>query len=78
MSDIEASVKKVVAAQLDVEESTITAESRFIDGFGADSLDSVELVMSIEDETGVEIPDDVAESIITVGDAIEHLKKASS
>ncbi len=79
MSDIEERVKKIVAKNLDVENSRITPEASFVEDFGADSLDQVELVMAFEEEFDVQIPDDVAEKIRTVADAVkfisEHIKK---
>lgn len=74
MSDIEARVKKIVAKHLDIEEGKITATSSFTDDLGADSLDQVELVMTFEEEFGVEIPDDVAEKIVTVEDAVKYIE----
>ena len=73
--DIEAKVKEIIVQQLGVDEQKVTAEASFVDDLGADSLDTVELVMAFEEEFDVEIPDEVAEKIQTVGDAIEHLKK---
>ncbi|OPY69143.1 MAG: Acyl carrier protein [Syntrophorhabdaceae bacterium PtaU1.Bin034] len=71
-------VKKMIVEQLGVNESEVVPEAKFIDDLGADSLDIVELVMALEDEYGIEIPDEDAEKIETVGDAIryieEHLK----
>jgi acyl carrier protein len=78
MSDIEQRVKKIVAEQLGVAEADIKIESSFVDDLGADSLDTVELVMAFEEEFGVEIPDDQAETIVTVGDAVKFLEKASA
>ncbi|MBC7814857.1 MAG: acyl carrier protein [Burkholderiales bacterium] len=72
MSDIEQRVKKVVAQQLGVSEADLKTESSFVDDLGADSLDTVELVMALEDEFEVEIPDDEAEKITTVQKAIDY------
>ncbi len=74
MSDIEERVKKIVAEHLDVEESKITTTASFTDDLGADSLDQVELVMAFEEEFGCEIPDDAAEKIATVEDAIKYIE----
>jgi acyl carrier protein len=73
MSDVADRVKKIVVEHLGVEESKVTEEASFIDDLGADSLDIVELVMAFEEEFGVEIPDDAAEKITTVRDAIEYI-----
>ncbi len=75
--NIEARVKEIVAEHLDVEEAKVNADASFIDDLGADSLDTVELVMAFEEEFGVEIPDDAAETILTVGDAVRFLEKNS-
>ena len=75
MSDIESRVKKIIAEQLGVPESDVTNEKAFVADLGADSLDTVELVMAFEEEFGVEIPDDAAETIVTVGDAVRFLEK---
>lgn len=72
MSDIEARVKRIVADQLGVEESQVTNEKSFVADLGADSLDNVELVMALEDEFGIEIPDEDAEKITTVQQAIDY------
>ena len=77
MSDVESRVKKIVIDHLGIEESKVTKESKFIDDLGADSLDTVELVMAFEEEFGIEIPDDAAETILTVNDAIEFINKKS-
>ena len=70
-------VKKIIVDQLGVEEETVTPEASFVDDLGADSLDTVELVMAFEEEFGIEIPDDVAEKIVTVKDAIGFIDKKS-
>ena len=72
--DVGATVKKIVADHLGVDEQKVTEEASFIDDLGADSLDTVELVMAFEEAFDVEIPDDKAETILTVGDAISHLE----
>ena len=68
-------VKSVIADQLGVDEDTITMESSFVDDLGADSLDIVELIMGLESEFDLEIPDDQAEKISTVGDAVNYIKE---
>ncbi len=75
MSTIEERVKKVVEDQLSVNQDQITPEASFIDDLGADSLDTVELVMALEEEFGVEIPDEEAEKITKVGEAIDYVKE---
>ena len=74
-TNIEAKVKSIIADQLGVGEDEIKAESSFIEDLGADSLDIVELVMAFEEEFGVEIPDDAAEKINTVGDANKYIEE---
>ena len=74
MSDIEQRVKKIVAEQLGVVEDEIKLESSFVDDLGADSLDTVELVMALEDEFEIEIPDEQAEKITTVQQAVDYAK----
>ena len=71
--DVSSKVKKIVADHLGIDEAKVTEESSFIDDLGADSLDTVELVMAFEEAFDVEIPDEKAETILTVGDAISHL-----
>jgi acyl carrier protein len=75
MSDIADRVKKIVVEHLNVEADKVSENASFIDDLGADSLDTVELVMAFEEEFNVEIPDDAAESIVTVGDAIKFIKE---
>jgi len=76
--DISNKVKKMVANHLGVEELKVTDEANFIDDLGADSLDTVELVMAFEEEFGAEISDSEAEKILTVGDAIKFIESKSS
>ena len=71
-------VKSIIVEQLGVDEEEVTADASFVDDLGADSLDTVELVMAFEEEFGIEIPDDAAESIVTVGDAVKFIEKAQS
>lgn len=78
MSTIAERVKKIVIEQLQVEASQVTEDANFVDDLGADSLDTVELVMALEEEFGMEIPDDAAEKIQTVRQAIEYIEKHSS
>ena len=73
MDNIEQRVKKIVAEQLGVNEGEIKTESSFVDDLGADSLDTVELVMALEEEFGTEIPDEDAEKITTVQQAIDYV-----
>jgi acyl carrier protein len=77
MSDIAERVKKIVVEHLGVEEDKVAEKASFIDDLGADSLDTVELVMAFEEEFGIEIPDDAAETIQTFGDAVSFITKAS-
>jgi acyl carrier protein len=74
MSDTAERVKKIVVEHLGVESEKVTEDASFIDDLGADSLDIVELVMAFEEEFGVEIPDDAAEKITTVNDAIKYIE----
>ncbi len=80
MSDIAERVKKIVVEHLGVDAAKVTDNASFIDDLGADSLDTVELVMAFEEEFGVEIPDDAAEKIVTVKDAVDYInqKKAAA
>ena len=73
MSNIEERVKKIVAEQLGVKEEEVTLEKSFVDDLGADSLDTVELVMALEEEFETEIPDEQAEKITTVQEAIDYI-----
>ncbi|MGZ8999341.1 MAG: acyl carrier protein [Allosphingosinicella sp.] len=75
MSETADRVKKIVVEHLGVEGDKVTEEASFIDDLGADSLDIVELVMAFEEEFGVEIPDDAAEKITTVKDAIDYIEQ---
>jgi acyl carrier protein len=78
MSDTSERVKKIVVEHLGVDEAKVTDDASFVDDLGADSLDTVELVMAFEEEFGVEIPDDAAEKIITVKDAVNYIKEHAS
>ena len=71
---VDAKVKKIIAEQLGVEEEEVTSEASFIDDLGADSLDTVELIMAFEEEFGIEIPEEDAEKIATVQNAIDYIK----
>ena len=75
MASIEERVKKIIAEQLGIEEAKVVPEASFVDDLGADSLDTVELVMALEEEFNAEIPDEDAEKIGTVGDAVKYLKE---
>jgi len=75
MSDVADRVKKIVVEHLGVEEDKVTESASFIDDLGADSLDTVELVMAFEEEFGIEIPDEDAENIMTVGAAVDYVEK---
>ena len=77
MSDVNDRVKKIVVEHLGVDESKVTENASFIDDLGADSLDTVELVMAFEEEFGCEIPDDAAEKIVTVKDAVNFIESHS-
>ena len=78
MSDIATRVKKIVVEHLGVDEDKVSEAASFIDDLGADSLDTVELVMAFEEEFSVEIPDDAAEKIQTVGDAVKFITENSA
>ena len=75
MSSTDERVMKIVAEQLGVSEGEIKPESSFVEDLGADSLDTVELVMAFEEEFGAEIPDEQAEKLLTVGDVINYIKE---
>ncbi len=75
MSDIAQRVKKIVVEQLGVDEDKAVLEASFIDDLGADSLDTVELVMAFEEEFNIEIPDDAAEKILTLNDAVSYIEQ---
>ncbi|MFH1201910.1 MAG: acyl carrier protein [Candidatus Omnitrophota bacterium] len=70
-------VKSIIAEQLGVKEEEVTPQASFIDDLGADSLDTVELVMALEEEFGIEIPDEDAEKMTTVGDAMKYIEEKS-
>jgi acyl carrier protein len=74
MASVEARVKELIVDQLGVSAEQVMAEASFIDDLGADSLDTVELIMALEEEFEIEIPDEDAEKIVTVGDAISYLE----
>jgi acyl carrier protein len=75
MSDIESRVKAIIVDKLGVDESEVTRESSFTNDLGADSLDTVELIMEFEKEFNLAIPDDQAETIVTVGDAVKYVEE---
>jgi acyl carrier protein len=77
MSSIEQQVKAIVAEQLGVKEEEVTNDASFVDDLGADSLDTVELVMAFEEEFGIEIPDEDAEKITRVREAVEYIESHS-
>ena len=75
MAEIETKVKDIIINELGVEPEKVTPEASFVDDLGADSLDTVELVMAFEEEFGIEIPDEDAEKLSTVGDAIAYIQQ---
>ncbi len=77
MEPVEGRVKKIIVDQLGVEEDLVTPEASFVDDLGADSLDTVELVMALEEEFGIEIPDEDAEKITKVKEAVDYIQKHS-
>jgi len=78
MADIEAKVKEIIVNKLGVDDGQITPEASFTNDLGADSLDTVELVMEFEKAFGMQIPDEDAEKITTVGDAVRYIKSQSA
>ena len=76
MADVEEKIRKIICEQLDVAEKDVVSDASFVDDLGADSLDQVELIMAMEEEFDVSIPDEDAENIGTVQDAIDYVKKA--
>lgn len=78
MSTAFETVKKITSEHLGADAETITTSSSFVDDLGADSLDTVELVMAFEEEFGIEIPDDAAQDIVTVGDAVNLIEAANA
>ncbi|MFZ3014078.1 MAG: acyl carrier protein [Nitrospira sp.] len=77
MATVDERVKKIIAEQLGVEAEEVTPEASFVEDLGADSLDTVELVMALEEEFSIEIPDEDAEKILTVGKALDYIKGKS-
>ena len=77
-ADVEAKVKEIIVEQLGVDAAQVTPEAKFVDDLGADSLDTVELVMALEESFGLEIPDEEAEKITSVGDAINYINDKSA
>ena len=77
MADVEEKVREIICEQLNVSAEDVVPEASFVDDLGADSLDQVELIMAMEEEFDVSIPDEDAEKIATVKDALDYIKKAS-
>ena len=75
---VEEKIKSIISEQLGVKPEEVTPQASFIDDLGADSLDTVELIMALEEEFGVEIPDEDAEKMTTVGDAIKYIEEKSA
>ena len=78
MADVPEKIKSIISEQLGVKPEEVTPQASFIEDLGADSLDTVELVMALEEEFGVEIPDEDAEKMTTVGDAIKYIEEKSN
>ena len=78
MPSVDERVKQIIVEQLGVDEGEVTSTASFVDDLGADSLDTVELVMAFEEAFGIEIPDEDAEKIATVKDAVEYIQKHAS
>ena len=78
MASVEERVKQIIVEQLGVDEGEVTPNASFVDDLGADSLDTVELVMAFEEAFGIEIPDEDAEKMITVGDAMRYIDQKSA
>jgi len=76
MSDIESKVKDIIVEQLGVNEDQVKAEAKLMEDLGADSLDAVELVMAIEEEFGIEVPDDEAEKLTSLGEILSYIEKS--
>ena len=76
MAGVEEKVKKIICEQLDVAEKDVVSEASFVDDLGADSLDQVELIMAMEEDFDISIPDEDAEKIVTVQQAIDYIKEA--
>ncbi|MFP4135666.1 MAG: acyl carrier protein [Candidatus Acetothermia bacterium] len=74
MEDLESQVKEIISRQLMVDEEELTLDASYVEDLGADSLDTVEMIMEFEDEFGIEIPDEDAEDLTTVGDSIDYLE----
>ncbi|MCF7891050.1 acyl carrier protein [Candidatus Bipolaricaulota bacterium] len=74
MEDLESQVKEIISSQLMVDEDELTLDASYVEDLGADSLDTVEMIMEFEDEFGIEIPDEDAEDLTTVGESIDYLE----